>query len=338
MGKKTFQTAIKLAVSAGLMAALYSKLDWSDIAAKLRGADARWLGLAFAIMFLNTAVSAAKWRIFLKADGLAQPISTLWASYITASFFNLFLPSTIGGDAYRVADIGSRTGQHSRVAASILADRITGFLALSLYGCGAAFFARKYVVEWQHWFPLPSFCALAALAALAVALCSKRLMAIGLRLVPGAAFRAKVAGITGKVVDAMRLYAGRPRVLAGAIAISFLFQFDLILAVWAITRAIGLGIPFATFFLFLPIKTFLEMVPVSVFGLGLRDLGYAIFMGAMGFGGEAAACAALISAAEVLLTVVYSSIGGVVFICRRGNGERGTGNGEQGTEDENVEM
>lgn len=311
------KTLLKLAVSAGLMVLLYAKLDWGDIAAKLRGADARWLGLAFALMFLNTAVSAAKWRLFLRADGLPQTLATLWASYITASFFNLFLPSTIGGDAYRIADVGSRTGQHSRVAASILADRITGFLALSLYGCAAAFFARDAVVEWHRWFPLLSAFALAALAGLAVALCSERLLLFGLRLVPGAALRAKATAIAGKIVGAMRLYVGRPRVLVPAIALSFLFQFDLILAVWAITRAIGLTIPFAPFFLFLPIKTFLEMVPVSVFGLGLRDLGYAIFMAAMGLGGEAAACAALISAAEVLLTVVYSSLGGLVFICRR---------------------
>lgn len=313
---RILKTLLKVAVSAGLMVLLYSKLDWGDIAAKLRGADARWLGVAFALMILNTAVSAAKWRLFLRADGLDTPLPSLWASYITASFFNLFLPSTIGGDAYRVADIGGRTGQHSRVAASILADRITGFLALSIYGCAAAIFARGAVIEWRRWFPLPSLCALCALAALAVALCSERLLATAIRIVPGATLRARISAIAGKVVGAMRLYAGRPRVIAPAIAISFLFQFDLILAVWAITRAIGLALPFAPFFLFLPIKTFLEMVPVSVFGLGLRDLGYAIFMTAMGLGGEAAACAALISAAEVLLTVIYSSVGGLVFALR----------------------
>ena len=59
------------------------------------------------------------------------------------------------------------------------------------------------------------------------------------------------------------------------------------------------------------------MIPVSVFGLGLRDLGYTIFMTAMGFGEKAAANAALISAAEVILTVIYASMGGVVFVCRR---------------------
>lgn len=314
---KFCKLALKIAVSAGLVCLLYSKLDWADIAEKLRNANPRWLGLAFALMIANTFVSAAKWRLFLCADGLRQPLPSLWASYITASFFNLFLPSTIGGDAYRVADVGSRTGEHSRVAASILADRITGFLALSAYGCAAAVFARCAVPGWRWWFPVPSAIALVALAGLAAALSSETFFRLALRLVPFRRLREKIAAMAMKIVGAMRVYARKPRVLAGAVAISFLFQFDLILAVWAITRAIGLDIPFAPFFLFLPIKTFLEMIPVSVFGLGLRDLGYTIFMAAMGFA-DAAACAALISAAEVLLTVVYSSIGGIVFASRRG--------------------
>lgn len=318
MMNKNLKLLIKIAVSAGLICLLYSKLDWGDMAAKLRGADPSWLALAFGLMILNTVVSAAKWRLFLRADGMALPLPSLWASYITASFFNLFLPSTIGGDAYRIADVGSRTGEHSRVAASILADRITGFFALSIYGFAASILARPLVAEWQWWFYLPSALAIVALAGLTAALCSERFFTMCVRLVPGRRLREKVSAIAGKIIGAMRGYMGNGGVLCAAFLLSFLFQFDLILAVWAITKAIGLSVPLGAFFLFLPIKTFLEMIPVSVFGLGLRDLGYTIFMVAMGYGSDATACAALISAAEVLLTVVYSSMGGVVFLCRKG--------------------
>ena len=55
---KTLKLLLKIAVSAGLICLLYSKLDWSDLADKLRGADLRWLGLAFALMVLNTFLLA----------------------------------------------------------------------------------------------------------------------------------------------------------------------------------------------------------------------------------------------------------------------------------------
>lgn len=325
---KFCKTALKLAVSAGLVCILYSKLDLADVVARLQGADFRWLALAFALMVANTVVSAAKWRLFLRADGLAQPLGSLWASYITASFFNLFLPSTIGGDAYRIADVGSRTGEHTRVAASILADRITGFLALSAYGSAAAIFARADVPEWKMWFPLPSVAALLLLAGFSMAVSSRKFFGLALCAIPSRRLREKAGALAGTLVDAMRGYAGKPAVVVNAVLISLIFQFNLISAVWAISRSIGLEFPFSTFFLFLPIKTFLEMIPVSVFGLGLRDLGYAVFALAMGLGEGAATAAALISAAEVALTVVYSAIGGVVFVARKA-GHDGIQTGEE---------
>ena len=67
------KTLLKVAVSGGLICLLYSKLDWSDLADKLRGADLRWLGLAFGLMVLNTFVNSAKWWLFLDADGHPYP-------------------------------------------------------------------------------------------------------------------------------------------------------------------------------------------------------------------------------------------------------------------------
>lgn len=314
---------LKITVSAALIVVLYSKVNFRDLLDKLRNADLSYLALAFALMIVNTVVSASKWRIFLKSDGIIQSRFSLWASYITASFFNLFLPSTIGGDGYRIADIGGRTGEHARVAASILADRITGFFALSVYGFVASILCRSLnlVPKWETWFYIPSSAAIVLLAGLTAALCSQSFFDLCGKFIPGRKFRAKVLEIASKIIGAMRGYVGKRVVMIPALLISFLFQLDLLLAVWAITKSIGLNIPFPVFFLFLPIKTFLEMIPVSVFGVGLRDLGYTIFMIAMGAATEeaAAADAALISAAEVILTVIYSSIGGVVFICRRKN-------------------
>lgn len=316
---KHIKLVLKILISGALIYFLYSKLDVRDLTSKLQNADVRWLAVAFGLMILNTVVSATKWRTFLTADGIDQSSGSLWASYITASFFNLFLPSTIGGDAYRIADVGGRTGEHVRVAASILADRITGFFALSVYGFVSSLLVRHMVPEWKSWFYLPSSCAIVLLIGLTAALCSPAFFNFCGKMIPGKKLRTKILAVADKIITAMRGYVGKPKVMITTLMISFLFQLDLLLAVWAITKSIGLSLPLPVFFLFIPVKTFLEMIPVSVFGLGLRDLGYTIFMLAMGAAAEgAAADAALISAAEVILTVIYSSMGGVVFICRRG--------------------
>lgn len=321
--KNFLVTLLKLAVSAGLLWFLYSKQDMGKLREAASGADWRWLAVAYGLMILNTVVSSAKWKILLAADSIRMPFHSLWASYLIGSFFNLFLPSTIGGDAYRIADVGRRTGKTARAAASILSDRITGFFALSVYGFGAALLARPLVQRWENWFVLPSLAAMLLLAGVTIALCNPAFAGFCCRFVPSKKLRAKVEGVATQIIDAMSSTIRKPGVLIRALALSFLFQFDLMLAVWAITKAIPASIlpaavPFAAFFLFVPLKTFLEMIPVSVFGLGLRDLGYALFMFAMGVAATRSdtIVAGIISALEVILTILYVLPGGVVFVFR----------------------
>ncbi len=46
----------------------------------------------------------------------------------------MFLPSNIGGDSYRVYNVGSKTKEGVRSFTSVFADRFTGFLALVTIG------------------------------------------------------------------------------------------------------------------------------------------------------------------------------------------------------------
>ena len=251
--KNFLVTLLKLAVSAGLLWFLYSKQDMGKLREAASGADWRWLAVAYGLMILNTVVSSAKWKILLAADSIRMPFHSLWASYLIGSFFNLFLPSTIGGDAYRIADVGRRTGKTARAAASILSDRITGFFALSVYGFGAALLARPLVQRWENWFVLPSLAAMLLLAGVTIALCNPAFAGFCCRFVPGKKLRAKVEGVASQIIDAMSSTIRKPGVLIRALALSFLFQFDLMLAVWAITKAIPASIlpaavPFAAFF------------------------------------------------------------------------------------------
>lgn len=314
---KKYGFAVKLVVSAALLAVLYKKLDVAALLHALSNADWRWLLLAYAILVLNTVVSSAKWRVFLVADGVRESFPSLWSSYLIGSFFNLFLPSTIGGDAYRIADIGARTSKPARAAASILADRITGFLALAIYGLVATLTVRHLVPCWRNWFYIPPVAAFAALACASIGICSPTFLNFCCRLIPVAKWRAKARAVAMQITDAMGVYIHRPSVMAKVVILSFVFQLDVVLAVWAITKAVGIDVPFATFFLFVPLKTFIEMIPVSVFGLGLRDLGYTVFMAALLGEASASTNAGIISSVEVILTILYVAIGGVLFVFRK---------------------
>ena len=87
-----------------------------------------------------TTLSALKWRLLLLSDHIDIPLIKLVVSYLIAAFFNLFLPSNIGGDSYRIYDIMQKSGRGASTAASVLADRLSGFVALACLSLGGSVF------------------------------------------------------------------------------------------------------------------------------------------------------------------------------------------------------
>jgi uncharacterized protein (TIRG00374 family) len=311
--KRSLLFILKAGVSVGLLALLYHRVDPAALQAQFRQARPAWLALFYLLLSSNTLISSMKWRRLLAADGIAQPLGRLFASHLTGSFFNLFLPSTIGGDAYRIADIGRHTARTAHTAASILADRLTGFLALALYGLVFPFVARDAIPHWDGRFLLLPAVALGALAVLLAALVEQAwLRRIAARL--PLRVRKPAMAVLDKILASMRAYTRQPAVWIQCLLLSFVFQFFAILAAYSLGRAIRLDVPLLPFCFFVPFISLMEMIPISVFGIGLRDTGYVWFMLAVG---RSRADAAALSVLYVAATLLYVSIGGLLFVCRR---------------------
>ncbi len=302
---------LKIAVTLLLLHVLYARIDAGALAARLGGLRWGWVAAFGGLLLANTALSTLKWRMLLSADGIRMHFGSLLASYWIGSFFNVFLPSTIGGDAYRIADIGRRSARAARTAASVMADRLSGFLALALYGLLLfPSFRRTYSAD-PRLLLLPT-AALAGLLLLGFVLWEGAWLRRGARLLP-AAVRPRAERVLAALLAAIRVYTGRRSVLAGILALSFLFQFFAIAAVYCLGRAAGLDLPLRPFGFFVPFISLMEMIPVSIFGIGLRDTGYVWFMLSVG---RTRADAAALSVLYVAATVVYVSIGGLLYLGR----------------------
>jgi uncharacterized membrane protein YbhN (UPF0104 family) len=308
---------LKLVFSLGLLWLLYHRVDIGELRAQLADVNSWWLGAFFLALAANTLLSALKWRLLLAADGILQPVKRLFASFLTGSFFNLFMPSTIGGDAYRIADIGVHSGRTANTAASILADRLTGFLALAICGLVFPFFTiatrPEAIPNWDNRFLLLPATALVALSAVTLALLEQRILRWTVGLLPGK-IGSPVTAVLDKILTSVKAYAHAPKAWLGSLALSFLFQFLANTAVFSLSRAMRLDIPLISFFTFIPFITLMEMIPISIFGIGLRDTGYVWFMRAVG---KSDADAAALSLLYVVATVVYVSLGGLLFVLRR---------------------
>ncbi|MBK8970425.1 MAG: flippase-like domain-containing protein, partial [Hahellaceae bacterium] len=77
-------------------------------------------------------ISSIKWHYLSRTIGIPSRPLQLWAYYIMGRFFNLVLPSNIGGDITRVHLHGKASGMKAQCAAAVFMERFTGLIALIL--------------------------------------------------------------------------------------------------------------------------------------------------------------------------------------------------------------
>ena len=308
--KRHLTLLAKLAVMAVLLAVLYRNVDVPAFMTALVGLRWGWLPLIYALFLMNTTLSTWKWKMLLASDGVSVPLSSLLSSYLIGTFFNLFLPSSIGGDSYRVVD-ASRHGGAAKSFASVFADRLTGFLALAIWGLlfsaiGWSRLPDKRIL----WLPVLVF---GLMAGLVFALVQRTWLAAVLR-----AFRIdrlkKIDAFLHRFLDSMAGYHANRALLAKVFSISLFFQMMAIVIIFCISQALGWQVPFIYFSIFVPLITLGEALPISIFGIGVRDSLYVFFFAQGGATREQALSMALV---YVLITLVYSLLGGVLFLLRR---------------------
>ena len=289
-------------------------MDWKGFWEIVRNVNPAPLTGFFAICVINMWLTSMRWGMLLGADGLEVPTAKLFASHWIGSFFNFFMPSNIGGDVYRVADIAKKSGKAVNALASVFADRVLGFIAMATFGFIFPLFGLgKVPMEHRSKLLIPLavfFCFMI----LVVLIWQRGILLWFARFLPGK-IRGKVEDVLGKFLESAQAYGKKPVVLLKGMMLSFVSQFNLIVAVYCIGMSLGLGIPFFLYCVFVPLIGLLEAVPSTINGMGFRDAGYIMFFTAAGLGQPAASSAAM-SLLYMMLTLLYASFGGLMFFRR----------------------
>jgi glycosyltransferase 2 family protein len=299
---------IKVAISGTLLAVLFWRVDRPAFLASLGSLSVPFLLGCVALYVLGYVVSVFRWQLLLRAEGIRLSTWRLGLVYFEGAFFNLFLPTLIGGDIVRGYFIYRMTRGHDASIASILVDRLCGFAALMVIAVSALALARGRFDDPQVTVAIATVAA--CFACLMVVLLNRTLTSRAssvLGMVGLARFQAKLQGL----VDAIRRYRQHRRALVQALALSAFLQALIIVTYYFIGVALNLGVPLVYFFLFVPLITALAMLPVSVAGLGVREGGVIYFFAKVGVDPATALGMSLV---WFSLTLVVSCLGGLAFL------------------------
>ena len=301
---------LRMLVSGALLAYLIWRADPVGVWRSWQALDLGLVALALALQLASVALSAAKWGALLAMRGQRQPFRWLFGAYLVGQFASNFLPTSVGGDAVRVAQLGRRIGSYSQASASIFIERLTGFLALSLIANVALLLAYAQVGGAQivsqpaiYWLSLAF--GLAAIGAMVVSFSGARLLRGPLgRLLPQALQR-PVAKVAQDVAD----YAPRGGQLALILAISLIYQSLLVVIHLICGLALGIGAPPLLYALMVPVTDMVGLAPIFVNNLGARDLIFTLYLGQAGVpAASAIGLAFLVFSVRLLVSVLGGGV------------------------------
>lgn len=299
--------AAKLAVTAAILALLLTRIDTRQLGAAMRSAVGAWLWLAIAAYSLLLVTSTLKWDRLLRAVGILRRFRDLLRLYVIGFCFSSFLPGNVGGDIVRW-HAASAPGLRSRVAATIVAERITGLLTLLIL---------SWIAIWLE----PRLATPPALILLGT---SSAVLVVGLWLAFDRRLTALIPRIGGghaaRILSPLEtLHRALTEVPARAIVASVGYSLPFYAATglffFLIAQAFGAGLGFreATTVQFL--ISVLTLIPISVGGLGIAQAGDVYLLGLLGVDAPTALGMSLLRQA---LRYLYAGLGALLFLGWRG--------------------
>ncbi len=278
-GRTILLVLLKVAVSAGVLWLLVSRLDLARTWSYLAASDKLLWGAAFACLVLSQVLSTVRWQLLLRPLEFELSWWRVFRIYFTGMFFSLFLPSVVGGDGVKTYYVARGWRKAPAAIYSLLADRGIGLAAMVVFGQLGALLVWPAIPPYLAW----GVTAL-TLGVYAGYFLFPRLSAPLLRL---------SAKLREMPREKLFVYWAQPRSTFNAWLVSMPVHFLLVVTHLLMARSLGISVPVGALLLVYPLTALAAMVPISLNGLGFREAAYVALLAIFGVNQEAAGSLAL---------------------------------------------
>lgn len=315
MTKKSALKFVRIAVTTALLVFVFHKADlltkqgWQNLFDTFSHANLGLVLLSILFVPLVDFVSSVKWYFLARAAGLKVGLWRLYAYYVVGRFFNLILPSSIGGDVIRVNELGRYTGRYADSAAVVFVERFTGLAML-------VFLAAIAVIVNLHMFNLP-WLAVALGAGLVgigiicwIILDERPYNIVNKHLGSRFSLVSTILTKLGKFRQSVLTFQAKPTALWIAVLNSLLFYALAICNVWISVLAFDSEASLVNMIVAVPIIMFIMNIPFSIGGLGITEYAYSFVLGLFGINTAVALATILLMRLKTLLA---AGLGGLIY-------------------------
>lgn len=297
-------TAVKIIVSSACVAVLYHHIDLERFSQLLATMHWPWIVLALIIFWAAQCVSALRYRMIVHTLGAGLDYRTSLRAHFIGLWFNQVLPTSLGGDVVKMSLLQKHIGLGVAVRAGIL-DRLSGLV----FVMAAIVLTLPFYVQLLPGSPLPASLALMAggfIAALMVCIFARELISK-----PFSRFPSLAKGFQ-LLADMAAFTRGRP--LWEQAWTSGVVHFNGIAAYGLLGLALGVKTGLSVYVLMVPLVFVIALMPLSLAGWGVREVGSVWLFGLVGIDAETA----LAMSVGFGILLIFSAFPGLVLFMTQG--------------------
>ena len=263
-----------------------------------------WLSGACAATAAAFVLAAIRWREVAATLGVGVGLDRLLHHYLAGQFVGNFLPTTIGGDVLRVSRLGRDSRDRPNSFASVIIERLTGWIVLPLMTLVALAVNRGLLRETGGRIAL--IIAIGTLMVLFAVVYLAEHPKVGGRVMGDTGVRQRL----GAVHTGLATYRRRPVAAVRLLVVAVVYQLLLIAGMALAASAIGVRPGLTAWLAFLPMVLIVQVMPVAIGGLGVREGALVVFLGSHGISDGRAVSLGLVL---YVLNLIVSLLGAPSF-------------------------
>ena len=296
---------LKWIFSIGLLIIVFYKVDIGLVINNFKLVTWWYYPISFILAMLLQVIATIRWRFFLPDKSFSE----LFKLNLIGIYYSFILPSSITGDVAKVIQIKEPAIGKSHVAAGLIIDRLIGFLSMTLLLIPAILFSKLSIF----------FSFLLYVIALAIILVLILIL-----------FYYRIASsIFDKIMKRLKINSQKINTLFITLAqliicienvmkenkkITYVFLFALLFqlvnaASFLITDSVfKFNLSFWHYALFASVIQVIVLLPLSIGGIGLKDVSLVALLGIAGISNEKALSVSLVGYPIVLMVILLSGI------------------------------
>jgi uncharacterized protein (TIRG00374 family) len=268
--KKYLLLALKITISLGLLGYLLSQLDWPALIDKAVGLAWWTIPLAVFVLLLTLYIGTLRWAVLLRTHYTTFNTPLLFRHYLVATLFNNILPTATGGDLIRSYYIYRHNRDTVCAVSPIVTERVIGLVVLLAINVAAIYLTDSVdIVSKALWSTL-TLILTGAIATLTLIALPATYWPIHKLLERLARFR--IIGFILRMGEATHGYLKHPATLLKIISYSAAAQLFAVLVYYILAIGLGVDISIQVILVVIPLAFMAAALPISIGGMGVREL------------------------------------------------------------------